>query len=213
MFYADFRGEKERILWNFLEHSDISRISRLPRLLDLSDDCLHWEIEPLVEGDRAVAVLVHGGEHVFPVFFTKGRQVQTQPAIAIIDSDDSDQLVDCDQQNEILLHTSWESRWERWWEWQTRPGPPCRPWIFLLQNLISVFQYLYLNYWQISFPTCQRLLYLYSEVFLIKHLVYLYFDVFLFPPVSICSLESFPVEEIERLVLIWAARAPALIWI
>ena len=41
MFYADFRGEKERILWNFLEHSDISRISRLPRLLDLSDDCLH----------------------------------------------------------------------------------------------------------------------------------------------------------------------------
>ena len=120
---------------------------------------------------------------------------------------------DCDQQNEILLHTSWESRWGRWWEWQTRPGPPCRPWIFLLQNLISVFQYLYLNYWQISFPTCQRLLYLYSEVFLIKHLVYLYFDVFLFPPVSICSLESFPVEEIERLVLIRAARAPALIWI
>ena len=105
MFYADFRGEKERILWNFLEHSDISRISRLPRLLDLSDDCLHWEIEPLVEGDRAVAVLVHGGEHVFPVFFTKGRKVQTQPAIAIIDSDDSDQLADfwLWPTNEILL--------------------------------------------------------------------------------------------------------------
>merc|ERR550534_199230 len=65
MFYADFfgYGRTGRILWNSVQRSDISWIS----LLNLGDDCLHGEIQPFVEGYRSISILVHGGEHVFPV--------------------------------------------------------------------------------------------------------------------------------------------------
>jgi len=90
-------------------------------LLNLGDDCLHGEIQPFVEGDCSVSILIHGGEHVFPVLITKGWQVETELLGSLGE--------DVDEGDKFTL---------------------------------------------------------------------VYFPI----PVSICSLESFPVEEIERLVLI-----------
>merc|ERR1719376_720508 len=47
-------------------------------LVDLGDDGLHREIQPFVEGDCSVSILIHGGEHVFLVLITKGWQAKTE---------------------------------------------------------------------------------------------------------------------------------------
>ena len=59
---------------------------------------------------------------------------------------------------------------------------------------------------------CYHFVIYFFSVFFVSFLEFL-LVVFSFPPVSICSLESFPVKEIERLVLIRAPRAPSLMWI
>merc|ERR1719420_753282 len=98
-------------------------------LLNLGDDRLHGEIQPFVEGYRSISILIHGGEHVFPVVVTKSRQTETELFRSLDeDIDEGDK--------------------------------------FALVNLAV--------------------------------------------PVSICSLERFPVEEIERLVLIRAGCATTL---
>merc|ERR1712192_128326 len=57
---------------------DISASLSFCLLVNRGDDCLHGEIQPFVEGDCSVSILIHGGEHVFPVLITKGRQAETE---------------------------------------------------------------------------------------------------------------------------------------
>merc|ERR1712192_50936 len=47
-------------------------------LVNLGDNCLHGEIQPFVEGDCSVSILIHGSEHVFPVLITKCWQAETK---------------------------------------------------------------------------------------------------------------------------------------